>query len=161
MPARTLLALLLLGCREGALDAPSEAPRPPIKEASALPPPANAAAPEKAAPTVPPVLVRSPGDLAAHGTMSVTGLRAVEGGAEVSVTFENRGESALRIEGIDILVLDADGFARHPDRYSAKLAVAARGKEQLVLNFATPPERIKTVRVWSVDLPPPPTSVGP
>ena len=96
-------------------------------------------------------------ELQANGTVSVREVRLGPGGCEVVLAFENTSDKPMRISGIELIALDSDGFTLRPQESVAGLTVPAKAKDQLAIRFGEPPEKIKTVRVWGLDLPVPAT----
>lgn len=108
------------------------------------------------------VIVTNNAELAAHGGVVVHQVRPAAHGAEVVLAFENSGEAPLRVSGLEVLVLDPDGFVQRPLDPASALTVPPRARDQLVVPFGVPPERVRTVRVWTTDLPvPAPTPAAP
>lgn len=101
------------------------------------------------------VIVSNAADLAAHGSVSVFAVRADGSESNVTLAFENAGETPMRVSGVDVIALDLDGFVQRPASADTTLTVPARAKDQLIVHFAVAPDRIKTMRIWGVDYPVP------
>ena len=102
------------------------------------------------------LIVTSAADLAAVGAVTVNGVEATAEGSTVALAFENRGDKPLRVSGVEVLALDAEGFVQRPSTPAGELTVPARAKDRLVVSFGIPPEKVATVRVWGQDLLVPP-----
>lgn len=98
------------------------------------------------------VLVTTAADLDANGGVAVHAVEAGGAGSNVSLAFDNKGDKPLRISGVEVLVLDADGFVSHPTTPVNGVTVPPRAKDRLVVEFGVAPDKIKTVRVWGKDL---------
>lgn len=94
------------------------------------------------------VIVTTAEELRANGSVSVYAVRAGVTGAELVLAFENKGERPMRVGGLDILALDADGFVLRPLENPGELTVPAMAKDQLVVTVPGAPERVAKVRVW-------------
>lgn len=106
-------------------------------------------------------IVTSLAELQANGTVSVREVRGGPAGSEVVLAFENTTDKPLRIGGVELIALDSDGFTLRPTGAVDGLTVPAKAKDQVVVAFAEPAEKIKTVRVWGLDLPTPPPTPAP
>ncbi len=105
------------------------------------------------------IVVTTAAELAAHGTVTVFAVRGGPAGSEVVLAFENTGDTPLRVSDVEVLALDADAFVQRPTDGNTSLTIPSHAKDQLVISFAVPPEKIKTVRVWGADSPAPAVTV--
>lgn len=95
-------------------------------------------------------------ELEAHGALSIYGVKAAEGGSDVIVAVENTSDAPLRVSGLQVVVLDDEGFVKRPtEGGNASVTVPARAKDQVHVRFDVAPEKVRTVRVWDKDLPVP------
>lgn len=107
------------------------------------------------------VLVTTAAELAAHGGVTVYSVNASGDEADVVLAFENTGDTPLRVSGVEVIALDPDGFVQRPTSTETTLTVPAHAKDQLVVHFAVPAAKVKTVRVWGADYPAPAPSAEP
>ena len=103
-------------------------------------------------------LVSNITELEAGGSVSlgkVAAGEAPQGAAaqtEVELIFENTREQPMRVAGLKVLCLDAEGFAKQPSGVRSELTVPARSKQKLSLTVDLKPESLATVRVWDKEL---------
>ena len=101
------------------------------------------------------VIVTNLAELQANGAVAVREVRAGPTGSEVLLAFENTADKPMRMSGIEVIALDGEGFTLRPHSFETSLTIPAKAKDQLSVAFVEPPERIKTLRVWGLDLPAP------
>lgn len=104
------------------------------------------------------VVVTTAAELAEHGSVTVFAVKESGDEADVVLAFENTGDTPLRVSGVEVIALDPDGFVQRPTSSETTLTVPAHAKDQLVVHFAVPAAKVKTVRVWGADYTAPATA---
>jgi hypothetical protein len=99
------------------------------------------------------LLVSSPAELEGKGSVSVYSVHALDGSteAEISLAFENTTDKPLRVTKLQIVVLDAESFAKRPSGVTAELTVAPKAKEKLTFRVEGKAATLAKVRVWDKD----------
>lgn len=97
------------------------------------------------------VVVTKLEELKANGGVVVRAVEADGAGSRVILGFDNASDKPLRISGLEVIALDAEGYTLRPSRTPSGATVPARAKDQVAVEFDAPPERVKTVRIWGED----------
>jgi hypothetical protein len=93
-------------------------------------------------------LVSSWADLEGRGEIAVVDTSAATDSGEIEVTlaFVNDGDEPLRVTGLQVVALDADGFVLTPAAPPPSLTVPPHAKDRRVLRFRG--EDVARLRVW-------------
>ncbi len=98
-------------------------------------------------------LVASYADLEGIGAVSVHEVTGVPGAAIVVLALDNQSDAPLRFSGLEVTVLDKDGFVQRAGTGALlQITVPPRAKERGEFRFAVSPDEVGTVRLWEEDL---------
>ncbi len=103
------------------------------------------------------VIAYSITDLDEQGSIMVHALQDNGNGhTDVVLAVSNDGDQPLRVVGVEVVALDAEGFVHKPvSARTANITIPPRAKDKMAFQFNLPPTDISVVRIWGEDRPVP------
>ncbi len=100
------------------------------------------------------VLVSTMEEVAAHGSISVAGVEAIDGSnSRVVFALENRGEQPLRFMNLEFSALDKGGFVQQATVPApTEMTVPPRAKTRVTMDLPVAADQVGVVRAWTTDL---------
>ena len=98
-------------------------------------------------------LITDLAELKIVGGVEVYELAGGAGSTTVVLAFSNNADVPLRISGMELEVLDDEGFVAKPSSpLRNELTVPPKAKDKAEATYPLEPHRIQTVRLWGEDL---------